>query len=135
MFSTLIHKQIIGFKTKLVWGLKPMMVTIYQKVKFIGSKVKVMMIFLKNCSAYKSWSIIWMGSIMNISVLNAFSFFIICCVGWSVRPSVGPSARIIFHFNSWTDDRIETKIAVRVNINDDQNLLKKKKRSIGQRSS
>ena len=44
-------------------------------------------------------------------------------VNRSVRLSVGLSPSNIFHYNSWSISRIETKIGVRVNIDDGKNFL------------
>ena len=44
-------------------------------------------------------------------------------VGRSVRPSVLPSPSNFFSYNSWTIGRIETKMDVRVDIDDGKNFL------------
>ena len=48
----------------------------------------------------------------------------------SVRYSACQSSKNVFHFNSWTIDRIETKISVRVNIDDGFIMLKYQGHSI-----
>jgi len=98
------------------------MVAFHLKVKVIELKFRgkvKLAILLKNCLPYKSCSLISIENKLNMTFIDTFSIalsiFIICRV---FRLSVCPSATNVFLYNLGTNDRIGTKIVVRIHIND-----------------